>query len=70
VRLESYRLPNQDTSRYVLEISGGDYARMKPLDGFDIRLLRECEDSESIADRLLGLEVIARRIEQGTSASE
>ena len=37
---------------------------MVNLDSFDRALLVECEASSSIADKLLGLECIARRLEQ------
>ena len=37
---------------------------MVNLDAFDRALLVECEASSSIADKLLGLECIARRLEQ------
>jgi hypothetical protein len=48
---------------YVLRIEDLDLV-LAPLDSFDLMLLRECSDSASIADKLLALECIARRIEQ------
>lgn len=34
------------------------------LDNFDRALIKECEESDSVADKLLALECIARRIEE------
>jgi hypothetical protein len=48
---------------YCLRIEDTDLL-LAPLDQFDMMLLRECGDSTSIADQLLALETIARRIEQ------
>lgn len=48
---------------YHLELSQVDLEEV-PLDNFDRALLRECSGSSSIADALLCLEMIARRLEQ------
>lgn len=48
---------------YHLEISKDDFERLK-LDQFDLKLMSECELSESISDKLLMLELLARRFEQ------
>lgn len=34
-----------------------------PLDEFDMRLIRECDKSIAVADKLLALEAIVRKIE-------
>jgi len=51
------------TIRYTITISGSDWAKAKfyPMDRV---LLDECERSERLSDKLLGLETIVRRIEQ------
>jgi hypothetical protein len=48
---------------YHLEISDVEFVLMR-LDNFDTLLLKECEGSDSIADKLLALETLARRIEE------
>ena len=65
VRFSFEHDPMLDLYRAVVEIEGGEYMTMARLDGFDRRLLEECEDSDSVADKLLALELIARRIEEG-----
>lgn len=53
-----------DERVYTLTISGGDLARVK-LSGYDRRVLADCNGAEAtISDRLLGLELLARRIEE------
>lgn len=48
----------------VLTVEWSDWDLVQlDLDGFERMLLRECEQSESLADILLGLELIARKIE-------
>lgn len=51
--------------RYVLILERGDLERFIP-EPFDLALIRECDQSASIADKLLALECIARRIENGS----
>lgn len=51
-----------------MEIEPKDWIVMKRLDGFDQRLLEECEHSDLTSDKLLALELLARRIEEGESA--
>ena len=46
---------------YNLELNASDLAEID-LDRYDMALLSECEDG-SIADKLIGLECIARKIE-------
>lgn len=52
--------------RYVLEFEGYDLLAIKP-DQFTRMLLRECNESNSVADKLLALEHIARNIESERS---
>lgn len=48
---------------YTLTFDEDELERIR-LTPMDRALLRECEESDSIADMLLGLETIARRIEE------
>lgn len=54
-----------DMDKYVaqLEIDATDVLEAA-LDPTDRALLRECEHSSSISDKLLALETIARRVEE------
>ena len=53
-----------DGKRYVLDIPDLEYMRAR-FDNWDYMLLRDCEgEGRTIADALLALETIARRIEQ------
>jgi hypothetical protein len=48
----------------VLTVEWSDWDLVQlDFDGFERMLLRECEQSVSLADILLGLELIARKIE-------
>ncbi len=48
----------------VLRVEWSDWDIVQlDLDGFDRALLRECDQSMTLADILLGLEMIARKIE-------
>ena len=49
---------------YNLEINQVDLVRAK-LHDFDRRLLADCDTSDKVSDKLLALETIARRIEEG-----
>ena len=51
------------TQKVCIEITLTDQLRAK-LQNWDHLLLRECEKSTSIADKVLGLEMITRRIEE------
>lgn len=54
-----------------LEITDADTRQMARLDGFDRELLKQCNDPEaSVSDRLLGFEMLARKIEQGAAGRE
>ena len=50
---------------YSLEFSASDLMEIN-LDRYDMALLSECEDG-SIADKLVGLECIARKVESVNS---
>ena len=63
MKLTCHELPERGAKEYRLEIRGYDLLSLK-LDPFDMRLMSECEASESIADKLLMLEMLARRYEQ------
>jgi hypothetical protein len=64
VRLERHTDPLADAVVFTLVIDAVDFAR-SPLDARDRLLIDECSlPTATIADRLLGLETIARRIEQ------
>ena len=54
---------------FRLEISEHEMQRAS-FAALDFRLMRECEGSDSVADKLLGLETIARRIEEATDATD
>jgi hypothetical protein len=45
---------------YNLTISD-DFLMRVPLDRFDMMLIKECEESEKIEDKLLALETIVRK---------
>jgi len=69
VRLERLDLPGLDQRRYMLTIEGGDLAAMRLRPG-DLLLLGECNRPDaSIADGLLALELMARRIEDSNQRS-
>ena len=49
---------------YALNISEAEFVRAY-YDSFDRLLIDECEISDKVSDKLLALEVVARRIESG-----
>lgn len=55
-----------DVIEFRLKIFPLDLRRMERLDELDRLLLKECEKSEKCSDKLLALETIVRRIEQGS----
>jgi hypothetical protein len=65
VNLTLIRHPSRDVYEYRLRIDGGELMRAK-LYPFDRALLRDIETSDdvTVADQLLGLEMLARRIEE------
>ena len=67
MKLTRHRAPDRDEIVFTLTITGADYDRAR-LFPFDRMLLRECEDG-SIADKLLGLETMARRVEEAYARS-
>ena len=63
MKLVVERDPENDLYTARLVIEGYELLETR-LTEFDLLLLRECEHSESIADKLLGLETLTRRIEE------
>jgi len=55
--------PRVNTTIYQLTIEDTEFV-LAPLDTFDLMLIRECDTSNAVADKLLALETIVRRIEQ------
>lgn len=56
---------------FTLEISMRDQATARPFDGVDQALLVDCaRPGATVADALLALELIARRIEEGYSGQK
>lgn len=55
--------PGSSRHAFLLEWDEHDLIHLD-LDGMDRRLLAECSHSDGIADKLLGLECLARRLEQ------
>lgn len=53
---------NQKT-HYLITIEDSELAQI-PLDEFDRELLRECEISDHVSDKLLALEALSRKIER------
>jgi hypothetical protein len=66
-RLEKHHPVDRDEVVYTLTLNGGDLARAR-LTTYDRLLLADCD--ASIADRLLALELIVRRIEQAHTNPE
>ncbi len=64
MRISAQTDPITLTRRYVVEVTDGDIMDAGPFIGVDADIVRECSDSDSVADKLLGLEFIARRVEQ------
>lgn len=52
---------------FVLEIHESELIRV-PLTAADRLVLQDCESSDSVADKLLALELIARKIEQSSDS--
>lgn len=52
-----------DTVRYVLEVSGHEMG-MADFQWLDRGMMRELDSTASIADKLLALEMLARRVEE------
>ena len=64
MRLDRYDDHMTMETRFVLTIGAVEWMLAR-LDGFDLALLRDCDGPDAtIADRMLALETIARRIEQ------
>jgi hypothetical protein len=67
VKLRTFQPADRDEYVYELRISGGELMRARLTD-FDRALLHDIEHGPAsgapVADRLLGLEMLARRIEE------
>lgn len=66
VRTESFE---DDLVRYFLEVSSAEM-QMADFDWLDRGLMRETEATASIADKLLALEMLARRVEEAYHREE
>lgn len=65
MKLELTTDPITRDRTYVVTISADDLANARLYD-FDRKLLADCDgDDATIADRLLGLELLARRVIEG-----
>ena len=62
MKLSKYKLISEDSTRWLLEFTNQEFV-VNELSWFDRALLAECDKSNSIADKLLALETIARKIE-------
>lgn len=63
MKYKEWRDPTTLSSFCQISISDFDLVHI-PLYDFDKKLLEECSKSNSVADKLLALETIARRLEQ------
>ncbi|HUU88395.1 MAG TPA: hypothetical protein VMX17_11680 [Candidatus Glassbacteria bacterium] len=63
MRILSYNDTAQSKRRYLITIDDIDMMDVNFTD-FDRSILKDCEKSNSIADKILALELIARRIEE------
>jgi hypothetical protein len=59
----------RDERIYKLRVTGAELMRCR-LQHFDRLLIAECEASNKVSDKLLALETIARRIEEGSSGDQ
>jgi len=67
VRLVYSRNADNQSVTYTLKIDDADMCAVN-LTAFDHMMLRECEGSESIADKMLALETLCRRVEESSKA--
>lgn len=69
MKLTSYKDHKERICHWHLVIDESEfYSAMIDLDNMDKALVKECDESHSIADKLLALEVIFRRMEQSKLA--
>ncbi|HYT46255.1 MAG TPA: hypothetical protein VEP90_28255 [Methylomirabilota bacterium] len=66
---EYYKNPVTGNRIFKLKISEAEFINLLPLNPLDRLLFDECEKSDKASDKLLGLERVARLIEQGGSKS-
>lgn len=68
MNLEAFEDPIADRKIFKLTINGGELTRMT-LTPLDKLLIEDCiGDNRSVADKLLALETIARRIEESNGS--
>lgn len=48
----------------TITLTGADLRRVAVMDAEDYLLIQDCKDSDLVSDKLLALELIARRIEE------
>ena len=65
MKLSRWDDPETGAMIYKLKIEPLDIISAYPLDNFDRLLIDDCEKSGCIADKILALEIIVRKIEQG-----
>lgn len=63
MKFEEHQVDMRGSRKYVLDLDDSELMPLN-LDKFDRMLIRECGASNSIADKLLALECIVRKIEQ------
>lgn len=70
MRLDAMIVRDVGKRVYTLVIDDTDWC-LAHFDGFDLAVLRDCEkDDATIADKLLGLELVARRIQEGKERAD
>lgn len=70
MELERLMVPAEDKYIFKFSYTGQELVAAKIFE-FDHAVLRDCESEDAtIADKLLALELIARRIEESQSASK
>ncbi len=62
--LEKWRDPANQQDVFQIKIRDSDYV-LAELQPFDRLLIKECEKSQLVSDKLLALETIIRRMEEG-----
>ena len=63
MRMSTYRHADERSKTWMVTITDSEYAKAIFTEA-DYQVLRECEGSDSIADKLLALELIVRRVEE------
>ena len=60
-----FKDPETNTTVYRLTITSDDQVTAARLTDLDHRLFKECSKSELVSDKILALETLVRRIEEG-----